>query len=1001
MAKRSELTVNDFDVNGQVNYEPESATQEGQLQQWISAAEDASMGADWNTAREYIKRVLVHSPGHSQATFLAARIEASAGDLDTAIEMLQGIDEHDPQFGIASRGQSAQWLAERGRVAEAKQAYQRALELAPDSLLIRRQYARYLNFLGWRYQARDVLGPLIQSHQANEEELRAILDVSNSFADSQATVEKNKTVLESPVSEALGWLARRQPREANELLEAFIQAGFVAHDDELHAILAATKAELQEFDDVVTLLKSLPPEKQTSPMYWRAVGDFASFRGQVESAVAAYHQALTLDTTSDIAHERLTAALLANGQPVAARAVDERRAALIHVKNASTRLLSSGNIDEDALKAFVENIGSIGLLEIGSAWLAWLSAQRPADPAFKAMVAVTLQRWQSVPEDIVLHRQTAGMGAAPAVTETIQLMLGGLSVDVLQEPANEDASPLSPAEAATFLNVASERGLRHRYLNSAKPRTKNFQIYQSIGAGAAALDYDLDGNVDLYLGQGGGEPPHGLSEHSNELFRNLGGQFLNRTVQASVIDRNFTLGVSAGDINDDGFPDLVIGNLGNNRMLVNNGDGTFEDVSDRIGWSDPSLQHFTTSMAIADISGDGLSDVIEINYVNSPSMYESLPVGPDGNLVQIPGPLFYRAEVDRVWIASGGAGLAFEPKTLGNPEDDWGKNASAAIGDAANPGLGVIVSNLDQDPDLEIFVANDMRPNQLWKRDRSITDSVSFSDLAVIRGCALSSRGEATACMGVAWGDFDRNQLPDLFVTNYQDEWVNLYLMQPGGHFRDSAPRYGLDRLSENVLGFGAQAVDFDHDGLIDLGVFNGHVDAVSGSDAALAMPAQLLHNLNGRFELAKHTDGQFWDAKHLGRCAITVDYNLDGKMDLLVVDLLEDVALLENRTITTNHWLQLETKGVESSRDAIGAHVAVTQGSKTLHHWTSTGDGYQGKNESVAEFGLGTDATSVDVLIEWPSGRRSNLTELQPDRRYLIVENEDSAWQQVVTVRP
>lgn len=997
----------------------------------VTLAERSGVSGDWLAADNYLRRALMIEPDEARIVFLAAQVTAIRGDKVAAIDLMLSIDEADPEFGFAATTESARWLSGVGRVNEAKKKYERALAFPPNnhelrSEELRHEYVGFLNSVGWRFQARDAMLPLLEAGDATEIELRALLDLSNSYAATQLTHDGNPVKREGPLSWALGSLSERKPRTAIQTLTRFLDANVIAPDAATDAVLAAAYADLQQFDEVDRILEKRSEELERNPLFWRAVGDKLRFQGDTESSVAAYRRSLELDSSNQISHERMMACLMQLGHVDQARAVEDRNQQLALMGQAVQAI---GQDQPDDLRAGMDLVAD--LIKVGYAlqaanWMVHLT-NRHGQEAVASLIPATdlmaeINRLRSIPAEQSLGLQLCGLESEPWVTtasESLDLATKQLANPKPKTKTTPGLDP--PSFDPSFVNVATARGLQHRYRNAAEPRRRNFQIYESLGAGVAAIDYDRNGEVDFYFGQAGCVPPHGKSERSNTLFRNTDQRFNDVSTPADATDFNYSLGITAGDLNQDGWPDLVIGNLGLNRILINQGDGTFRDRSIAAGWQDPNEIHCTSGLGVADVNGDGIADIVEINYVNDPEMYKPSKLGPDGHPLELPGPLIYTAESDRIWIQSDDGELASLdlastqdaelPTEVVNQSQSSASRANtqrfAALGDAANPSLGLIVSDIDNRPGIEIFVANDARPNQLWVRDSSINsrrsqdslNTLAFQDAAVARGLAFSSRGEANACMGVAWADLDGNGMPDLTITNWIDEWMNLYLINDDGYCRDAAPRFGLDRLSEGLLGFGSQAIDFDNNSRIDLFVGNGHIEDLAGDTPAFAMPSQLLINRGGHFELAEparvdSVADDYWLADHLSRCAITADYNRDGKTDMVVVDLLDDAVLLENQTESTHHWLQLELVGVGSERDAIGARVNVTTARSTQTFVTATGDGYQGKNEPVVMVGLGADEEPVDVTIQWPNGEKTELRSVASDHRYLIVQGNAIAWE-------
>ncbi len=490
----------------------------------------------------------------------------------------------------------------------------------------------------------------------------------------------------------------------------------------------------------------------------------------------------------------------------------------------------------------------------------------------------------------------------------------------------------------------------------------------------AVIDYDLDGNPDLYFAQGGADPPDFVGQQSNVLFRNLDGKLADVTQLAAADDHRYSIGVTVGDWNQDGFADIVVANIGANSLLLNNGDGTFtrSTMDDR---DDKTI--LTTSLAMGDLTGDALPDVFELNYIHDSQISKRPIKNERGEVVTSLTPLDFQPGLDRLIVNDGRGQPSFQ---------NMGDAASAA-----RAGLGVVVGDFDHKPGNEIFVGNDVYANQLWLRN----DNGEWADVAMLKGCAYGFNGVKTASMGIAAGDFDRNGWLDFHVTNFQDESVSLYL-NDGGSFQDRNIQFGLAGPSKSVLGFGTQAIDYDNDGKLDLVVANGHIEKAIGIKASFQQPAQLFCNLGARFQQVEvEDDSDYWSKNHLGRGLARLDFNRDGRMDFVVTHLGEESALLVNQTQAENHWLQLSLVGVSSERDAIGAKIQVRFDSSQLSEWVTAGDGFLCRNEVLASFGLGEIDVVDQITIEWPSGRRQTIETIKADQRLLVIENEPEpfAW--------
>ena len=302
----------------------------------------------------------------------------------------------------------------------------------------------------------------------------------------------------------------------------------------------------------------------------------------------------------------------------------------------------------------------------------------------------------------------------------------------------------------------------------------------------------------------------------------------------------------------------------------------------------------------------------------------------------------------------------------------------------------MIVSNFDRQQGNDFFISNDGDFNHFWLSVEADAGSAGLYEVvesAGVYGCSIGRGGGSQACMGVTAGDLNRDGMIDLHVTNFRNEPVNLFVQSESGTFTDLASRFGLVEPSFGVLGFGTQAADLDNDGWLDLAVLNGHVYDARFEGTPLQMLPQLFRGGAGAFVLQETpSSGPYWQRKAVGRTLATLDWNRDGRMDLLANHLDQPIALLQNDSETQN-WLQLELVGVTSEREAIGAKVDIDAGGDHWTGWQVGGDGYMCSNEPVIHFGLGTVSAITQVEIDWPSGRTQLLPNLKPNHRYLVIE--------------
>ncbi len=383
---------------------------------------------------------------------------------------------------------------------------------------------------------------------------------------------------------------------------------------------------------------------------------------------------------------------------------------------------------------------------------------------------------------------------------------------------------------------------------------------------------------------------------------------------------------------------------------------------------------FTTSVAIADLTGDSLPELLEANYIEMNGALDSPRTQPDGSY-EIPGPITHQAEPDWCYKNLGD----------GNWRGETLKSSSAETGS----GLGLMITDFDDRIGNEMFVANDSRPNHLWKQ----TPDGSWVNAANGLGLAHGFEGLATAAMGIAAGDFDRDGRIDLHVTNFFNESSNLYLQTGDARFVELAVAYELDRLTRPMVGFGTKAVDLDRNGWLDLIVANGHVFDRLPAEQTFRMPPQVIMHHGDHFELAEVDDPSgYFSGAYLGRAMASGDLDRDGRIDFMIGHLDRPLAVLHNETPTEGHWLQFELIGTTSERHPTGAVVTVTAGDQQWRGWVTAGDGYYCSDEAVLDIAVG-DVKRVDrVDVQWPSGQRSSYESLDLNARYLLIENEGDA---------
>lgn len=508
-------------------------------------------------------------------------------------------------------------------------------------------------------------------------------------------------------------------------------------------------------------------------------------------------------------------------------------------------------------------------------------------------------------------------------------------------------------------------------------RTENKYILETTGCGAAFFDYDNDGWLDLFLVNGqtlqGTESPR----PSNRLLRNnRDGTFTDVTEKAGLVLTGWGQGVCIGDYDNDGFDDLFVTYWGHNVLYHNNGDGTFTDVTEKVGLHSPEVR-WGTGCVLLDYNRDGFLDLFVTNYIDF-DLRSAPPPGSEGCI--------YRGSP----VNCGPKGLpkakSFLYRNNGNGTFTDVTERSGIARSPSSYGLGVLVADFNNDSYPDIYVANDSEPSYLfWNKGDG-----TFVEGGMAAGAATSSDGRTQSGMGVTAGDYNCDGLLDIFKTNFSDDLPNLYRNDGAGFFEEVTLAMGLG-LHSHYLGWGCGFFDADNDGWMDLLYVNGHVyPEIERFKASIGyrQPVILLHNLRGTgFQDVSSLAGSALQQRLAARGCAFGDFNNDGAMDVLINPINDLPRLLKCECLNDNNWIKLKLVGTKSNRSAIGARIRCVTGNHQQIDEVRSGGSFLSQNDLRIHFGLGR-ATRIDLLeISWPSGRVDRLEGLAPNRILTIRE--------------
>ncbi len=938
-----------------------SGTGDNRLEQAANLADRGELAEAW----ELIQQDLVVSPNRVESLRLAAAIQGRMGNYLEAGGLARRIAELDSENASSVLVGAFDLHLRGGNFEQAEQDLLLAEKYDPESIQVQRLLAQLLNAQGRRFEASGHVRNLIRLRAIQPNELLSMVDLRGPFYLVSFDEFSREGV---PDLLTLGkirfrYAATRSDREAElanvrELSKQFPGSAAVA------AFHGRILSDMGRFDLMEAWSRALPREIERQPEYWNAIGTWMARQQRHEEAIRSFGESVRRDPGDRESLRSMVAELLTLGENEKANAVRERLADLDRLFRIAKEA------DEEQANWISEMLQEHARPWESSAWL--LYAAQAGNRVNQIIEQLdqrhsTIVNWeQGAEENRILEAR---------LQRLLGFSMGDWNLPDLQTIQTIDEGSLAGLDQGLRMDdVSKSLGLTTSLVSGFPLDGSAMYPHQTNGGGIATFDYDLDGYCDLYLVQSGGNPQEPLSSAPNELMRWYPeGKFTDVSLPTNSQDRGFGQGVCAGDINQDGWIDLIVANIGPNAVYLNQGDGSFRKSNEWLANAEEMV--WTSSLGLADLDGDHLPDLVEVNYIDDESVFERSCTS---NYLDCQ-PQAFRKCADSVFRMRPEGGFEL-----------WRDGFQSEV--TPKLGFGVVIANFDRKHGNDFFISNDGDLNHYWvssPQSESEPNRFHLRESGTLLGCSIGRGGNSQACMGIASGDFDRDGTLDLHVTNFLKEPVNLFMQSATGTFVDEAIKYRVAEPSRGVLGFGTQAADLDNDGWLDLAVLNGHVFDGRADEIPLQMQPQLMRGSRQGFALQNvEQAGDYWSEKSVGRTLAVFDLNRDGRLDFVANHLDQPVAVLANRSSTLN-WLQLQLIGTQSERDAIGAEVTLLADGQRWTAWQLGGDGLMSSNEPIVHFGIGEVDRVDELQVTWPSGRVQRFNDISVNQRLLLVEGQ------------
>ncbi len=951
----------------------------------VSLMREAMAVNNWELARQRSRQALIAEPDDPDVLTHAAKAAAMCGHKREAARLM--VDAATiSDYPVQRVDFAVHALIDVGELYAAIDLLQRALAAHPSDDSVRIKLAGFLCEAQRNQLVEPYYRALICKRKFDLNMLVAMTDSSNRQFSEKATklmLDRNPADQRVRLGEARVLMDDRNAVEARRVVEAILEQ--YPRFAPAHALLGQILVAQAKVDEIPDWYELAPPDSDQQVDYWLTMGDWAASHNQHAWAARGYWEATRRDPNHSTAWWRLALAirrLRDSGAELAdavsedqLHRIDQRIANLLLLRKQFTSFFWSGYESQRYATEVARTLSKLGRQWEAEAWAA-AATNLTKDPSDEL---TTLR------DSIIRKLRRESNWYSIRSNPELAIDLSRFPSPILSDEPSPNHTIVAPlVESTHHLRMSEESdrwGLDSVGANNNPSDPKTSPLVRSTGVGGGAIDYDLDGRADAIV-MGAGGTILKSDSFPNELLRNQGTSFDRVTDLAEVGHTDFGQGACVGDYNEDGFPDLFFANLGKNRLLRNNGDGTFTDCSDQL--DDSNAEQWTLSGAMCDVNQDGIADLIAVNYCSLKEHPEKPCPNEEGELGPC-HPYRFAAQPNQFFAGTAEGRLV-------DVSSSW--TAEIALG----RGMGILAGSLIKGR-LSVLIANDMSTNEFYVADAGGDFDAAGDDRliesAALRGVAVDGGTRTQASMGIASGDFDGDGDLDLFVTGFAKEYDIYYEKISSGCWKDSSGSVGIVQPTLLNVGFGTEAVDLDDDGIDELVVTNGHIGDFGDETIRYKQPFQVFRrSARGKFSLLDDDSwGEYFSTPHVGRCVWTMDVDGDDRSDVMITHSREQVRLLLNRSRSDHNRISFKLVGTNSSRDAIGAVVRFTHGGRKRTLWCLSGDGYMCSNERVLRAGLGKADRVDNLTVTWQDGSIDELGTLDANAHYVIVQGDATAF--------